>query len=195
VEDITRALMASLGRPDPGRIYNIADGQPAPPQDGLEFAADLISEPRAPRMDFADAELSPMARSFYSETKRIDISRAQDELGWVPLYPNYREGLGEIYRRQNFGPNAFVLAGHILVPESDLMAVQRELPGHRAATLAEDGCLRFDVFPDLQNKNKFHVFEVFKSETAFRLHKKRMQGTAWSQASANVERFYTVRKA
>jgi len=194
VEDIAGALMASIDRPDPGRIYNIADGHPAPPQDVLEFAADLIGETRPDRVDLQTAELSPMARSFYKETKRIDISRARQELGWEPQYPTYRDGLCEIYR-QRFGPSAFVLAGHILVPDADLEAVRRELPEHREATQAEEGCLRFNVFQDLKNKNKFHVFEVFNSEEAFRVHKKRMKGTDWDKAAANVERFYTVRKA
>jgi len=195
VADIASALMASLDNPDPGRIYNIADGHPEPPQNVLEFAADLIGEPRAPKVHLETAELSPMARSFYAETKRIAITRAQEELGWSPNYPNYREGLTEIYRQHNFDEDAFVIAGHILVPDADLEDVRRELPNHKAATLKEDGCLRFDVFQDLQNKHKFHVFEVFKSEDAFRVHKARMKGTDWAKASANVERFYTVRKA
>ena len=195
VGDIISALLASMDRSNPLQIYNIADGNPAPPQDVLEFAADLISEPRAQRVELATADISPMARSFYAETKRIDIGRAKRELDWTPEFPTYRDGLAEIYRLENFGPEVFLLAGHILIPDADLEAVRRELPGHRDATLAEDGCLRFDVFQDLGNKNKFHVFEVFKSEAAFRLHKKRMEGTDWVKASANVERFYTVRKA
>ena len=194
VSDIARAICASMERCNPGRIYNIADGHPAPPQDVLEFAADLIGETRPDRVDIATADISLMARSFYSETKRIDISRAQRELGWTPQFPTYRDGLCEIYR-QTFGPQTFVLAGHILVPDADLDAVRRELPGHREATLAEEGCLRFSVFQDLKDKNKFHVFEAFKSEEAFRIHKKRMQSTDWVKASANVERFYTVSKA
>lgn len=193
VEDIASALIASLDRPDPGRIYNIADGHPAPPQDVLEFAADLIGETRAPRVDLATADISEMARSFYTETKRIDINRAREELDWSPKYQNYRDGLCEIYRLK-FGPETFVLAGYVLFPDADLEAVRRELPGHRTATLAEEGCLRFDVFQDLKNKNKFHVFEVFKSETAFQIHKQRMQNTDWVRASANVERYYTVGK-
>lgn len=194
VEDIASALMSSLERPDPGRVYNIADGSPAPPQDVLEFAADLIGETRPERVDLETAEISAMARSFYAETKRIDISRARRELDWAPRYPTYRDGLCEIYRQQ-FGPETFVLAGHIRVPDADLDAVRRELPEHRKATLAEEGCLRFSVFQDLKDKNKFHVFEVFKSEAAFRVHKQRMQGTEWVKAAANVERFYTVSKA
>ena len=194
VEDIAKALLASLAQPDPGRVYNIADGNPAPPQDVLDFAADLIGEPRPPHVDLATAEISDMARSFYAETKRVDISRARRELNWTPALPTYRDGLCEIYR-QEFGPDTFVLAGHIRVPDSDLEAVRRELPNHREASLAEDGCLRFSVFQDLKDKNKFHVFEVFKSEAAFRIHKKRMESTDWVKAAANVERFYTVSKS
>lgn len=193
VDDIAAAMFASLDRPDPGRIYNLADGHPAPPQDVLEFAADLIGTTRPDRIPFETAEISPMARSFYRETKRIDSSRAQRELGWAPQFSNYRDGLCDIYRRR-FGPETFVLAGHILVPDADLEAVRRELPGHRVSTQAEEGCLRFSVFQDMKNKNKFHVFEAFTSEEAFRVHKKRMQGTNWVKASANVERFYTVSK-
>ena len=195
VHDIAAAVMVSIKTPDTGQVYNIADGNPAPPQDVLDFAADLIGEPRPPHIDFATAELSPMARSFYLETKRIDSSRAKRDLGWAPLHSNYREGLCDIYRKANFGPQAFRLAGHVMVPEADLEAVRRELPGHKKATLEEPGCLRFDVFQDIKDKYKFHVFEVFKSEEAFRVHKARMQGTDWIKASANVERFYTVSKA
>ena len=194
VEDIASALLASMEAPNPCQVYNIADGRPAPPEQVLEFAADLIGEPRAPQVDLASADLSPMARSFYAETKRIDISRARSELGWQPKYATYKDGLCEIYRN-SFGPETFVLAGHIMVPEADLPAIRRELPAHRDATLAEPGCLRFDVYPDVTDKLKYYVFEAFKSEQAFRDHKKRMAGTDWSKASARVERFYTVGKS
>lgn len=195
VEDISSALMASMDRPNPCQVYNIADGSPAAPQDVLDFAADLIQSTRPPKQDWETAEISPMARSFYMETKRIDISRAQNELGWAPRFKTYRDGLAHIYRHQYFDGDAFLLAGHIIVPDADLEAIYRELPNHKDATLVEPGCLRFDVFPDLKAPNKFHVFEVFKSEQAFRLHKNRMKGTDWVKASANVERFYTVSKA
>jgi len=195
VEDIASVVMASIERPNPVQIYNVADGNPAPPQNVLEFAADLIKETRPDNVNFETAELSDMARSFYTETKRIDNSRAQNELGWMPRFATYRDGLCNIYRSENFDKNSFLLAGHIIVPDEDLEAVRRELPSHKAATEAEPGCLRFDVFQDLENKHKFHVFEVFKSEQAFRDHKARMQGTDWVKASANVERSYTVLKA
>ncbi|NNE58414.1 MAG: NAD(P)-binding domain-containing protein [Hellea sp.] len=195
VEDIATALTASIDRPDPVQVYNIADGNPAPPQDVLEFAADLIGEARPKRVDYKTANLSAMARSFYSETKRIDISRARSELGWTPQYPTYRDGLCDIYRRETYGPKSFLLAGHIIVPDEDLEDIRRLLSEHKKATLAEPGCLRFDVFQDLGDKHKFHVFEAFKSEKAFQDHKARTAGTDWVKVSANIERFYTVSKA
>ncbi len=194
VEDIAAAVMLSIKNPNPTQIYNLADGHPASPQDALDFAADLIGEARPDHVNFETAELSPMARSFYTETKRIDNSRARYELGWLPKYPDYRSGLCAIYKNAQFGSGTFMLAGHVIVPEADLEDVRRELPVHKAATLAEDGCLRFDVFQDLKNKYKFHVFEVFKSEADFQKHKNRMAGTDWAKATQNLERVYTVSK-
>ena len=93
VEDVARAVLASIDKPNPVRIYNIADNHPAPPQDVLDFAAELISAPLPKRIDHESAELSDMARSFYVETKRISNARAREELGWVPLYESYKQGL------------------------------------------------------------------------------------------------------
>ena len=97
VADIASAVMASIDRPNPMRVYNIADGHPAPPQDVLDYAADLIGAPRAPRVDHDDAKLSDMARSFYRETKRVDSGRARTELEWAPKYQTYKEGLRHIH--------------------------------------------------------------------------------------------------
>ncbi|MGB0906186.1 MAG: SDR family oxidoreductase [Maricaulaceae bacterium] len=96
VEDIISALYASMERPNPAQVYNIADGHPAPPQDVLRFAATLIGAPMPQEVDFSDAELSDMARSFYTETKRIDITRTRSELEWEPRYEDYKSGLKAI---------------------------------------------------------------------------------------------------
>lgn len=93
VEDIVSAIMASIGRPNPQRIYNLADGNPAPPQDVLDFAARLLGEKKPPRVELEDESVSKMARTFYSETKRVDNSRAKRELGWAPKYESYEQGL------------------------------------------------------------------------------------------------------
>jgi nucleoside-diphosphate-sugar epimerase len=93
VEDIAQALIASMDAPNPGAIYNIADDEPAPPQDVLAYAADILEVPRPPEVAFDAADLSPMARSFYAESKRVDNSRMRTELGVHLRYPTYREGL------------------------------------------------------------------------------------------------------
>ena len=82
-----------MARPDPGRIYNVADDEPAPPQDVVAFAAELLGRPAPPEIAFEDADLSPMARSFYSESKRVSNARLKRELGYTFRYPTYREGL------------------------------------------------------------------------------------------------------
>ena len=93
VADVAQALRASIARPAPGRVYNLADDEPAPPQDVIAFAAGLLDLPAPPEVDFAAADLSPMARSFYAESKRVSNARLRDELGVRLLYPDYRAGL------------------------------------------------------------------------------------------------------
>lgn len=93
VEDIAQVLAASLGAPDPGAIYNVCDDDPAPPQDVLSHAADLLGVTRPESVAFEDAQMSPMARSFYAESKRVRNDRIKNDLGVDLRYPNYRDGL------------------------------------------------------------------------------------------------------
>jgi nucleoside-diphosphate-sugar epimerase len=95
VEDIGRALAASVARPTPGRAWNLADDEPAPPQDVIAFGADLLGLPVPPDEPFEGADLSPMARSFYGESKRVSNRRMRVELV-APFYPDYRTGLRSI---------------------------------------------------------------------------------------------------
>jgi len=96
VADIAQVLAASIARPDPGRIYNVCDDDPAPPQDVIAHAAQLLGLPVPPEEPFETADLSPMARSFYAESKRVRNDRIKDELGVRLLFPTYREGLAAI---------------------------------------------------------------------------------------------------
>jgi len=98
VQDIATAVMASLEAPTPLTLYNLADGHPAPPQDVLDFAADLIGVPQPPRLPHETADMSDMARSFYAETKRVSNARAKKDLGWSPRYNHYRDGLMSILK-------------------------------------------------------------------------------------------------
>ncbi len=93
VEDIAQVLAASMRAPDPGAIYNLCDDDPAPPQDVIGFAAELLGLPLPEAVNFEDAEMSQMARSFYAESKRVRNDRIKDDLGITLRYPSYREGL------------------------------------------------------------------------------------------------------
>jgi len=93
VDDIAQVLAASIKRPNPGGIYNICDDDPAPPQDVIAFAAELLDVPVPPAISIEDAELSKMARSFYAESKRVKNDRIKHELGVELKYPDYRVGL------------------------------------------------------------------------------------------------------
>lgn len=92
-DDIAAALLASIDRPAPGAIYNLSDDLPAPPQDVIAHAADLLGVAAPPEVRFEDAEMSPMARSFYAESRRVSNRRLREELGVRLAYPTYREGL------------------------------------------------------------------------------------------------------
>lgn len=93
VEDIAQVLAASIGAPDPGATYNVCDDDPAPPQDVISHAADLLGVARPEPVAFEDAEMSPMARSFYAESKRVRNDRIKNDLGVDLRYPSYRDGL------------------------------------------------------------------------------------------------------
>ena len=93
VEDIATVLEASIARPDPGRIYNVCDDEPAPPQDVVAHAAELLGVEPPAEQDYATAELSPMARTFYKDNRRVRNARIKLELGVRLAFPTYREGL------------------------------------------------------------------------------------------------------
>jgi nucleoside-diphosphate-sugar epimerase len=93
VEDIAAVVEASLARPRAGAIYNVTDDEPAPPQDVIAFAARLCGVEPPPEIPFATAELSPMARSFFSESRRVRNALIRRELGVNLRYPTYRDGL------------------------------------------------------------------------------------------------------
>ncbi|MFX0545443.1 SDR family oxidoreductase [Roseovarius sp. S1116L3] len=93
VEDIAQIVAASMHAPDPGAIYNLCDDDPAPPQDVIGYAAELLGLPLPEAVPFEEAEMSDMARSFYAESKRVRNDRIKEDLGITLRYPTYREGL------------------------------------------------------------------------------------------------------
>jgi nucleoside-diphosphate-sugar epimerase len=96
VDDIVQVLRASMARPNPGAAYNVADDEPAPPQDVVAFACALLGALPPPEVPFDRADLSPMARSFYGDSRRICNARIKEELGVSLRYPSYRDGLRAI---------------------------------------------------------------------------------------------------
>jgi nucleoside-diphosphate-sugar epimerase len=95
IAEVARLLLAAEGR---GGVWNLADEEPAPPQDVIAFAAGLLGLEPPPEEPFAGAAMSEMSRSFYEDNRRIRIDKLQRELGFRPLYPTYREGLRALAR-------------------------------------------------------------------------------------------------
>ncbi|MGL4280377.1 MAG: SDR family oxidoreductase [Albidovulum sp.] len=93
VDDIATVLLASIARPDAGAIYNVADDDPSPPEDVLAEAARLLGLPLPPEVGYDEAEMTPLARSFYAESKRVRNDRIKTELGVTLAYPDYHAGL------------------------------------------------------------------------------------------------------
>lgn len=93
VEDICRALEASIAAPRPGAVYNLADDLPMEPEAVVAYAAELLDMTPPPLVPFEEAGLSPMAESFYLDCRRVSNRRMREELGVTLAYPTYREGL------------------------------------------------------------------------------------------------------
>ena len=85
-----------------GGIFNITDDEPAPPQDVVSFAHQLQGSPPPPEQDFDTAELSPMARSFYGENKRVSNARSKRVLGLEYAYPDYRSALTRMWNENDW---------------------------------------------------------------------------------------------
>lgn len=98
VDDIAQVVQASIAQPQAGAIFNVTDDDPAPPQDVILHACQLLGVEPPPEIpwDQARTTLSPMALSFYADSKRVRNDRIKTELGVKLLYPSYREGLASI---------------------------------------------------------------------------------------------------
>jgi nucleoside-diphosphate-sugar epimerase len=97
VDDIGR-ITALAAKARLGGTFNLADDEPAPPQDLVEYAARLMGVPVPPGIPFETAQMTEMARSFYSDNKRVSSKAIKAALGTELTYPNYRVGLDAIFR-------------------------------------------------------------------------------------------------
>lgn len=93
VDDIAKVLAAAIDTPTNHSIYNVSDDEPAPPQDVVAYAAELLGLPAPPEIPFEAAGLTGMSASFWAESKRVSNVRIKAALGVELIYPTYREGL------------------------------------------------------------------------------------------------------
>lgn len=100
VEDIAQVLAASITAPAAGAVYNVCDDMPAPPQDVIAYAAELLGVPVPPAVKIEQANLGPMAKSFYAESKRVRNDRIKNDLGVKLRYPDYHSGLEAILKAE-----------------------------------------------------------------------------------------------
>ena len=106
VDDIATVLLAGLAHRERA-IFDVSDDEPTPPQDVVTFAAALLGIDPPPEEPFDTADLSPMARSFYGENKRVRNRLMREVLGIGLAYPTFREGLRALAEaeRDAGGPN------------------------------------------------------------------------------------------
>lgn len=97
VEDIAATVAAAFRRRAAG-IFNLADDEPGPGPEPIEYAARLMGVAPPPEVAFEDAGLSPMARSFYDGNRRVVNRKIKQELGLALRYPTFREGLDSMWR-------------------------------------------------------------------------------------------------
>jgi nucleoside-diphosphate-sugar epimerase len=101
VDDIAQAIDAALVRKASG-VFNVADDEPTSPSDPLAFAAQLLGVAAPPEMPYeqAEAAMSPLAKSFWQECRRVNNDKLKRELGVTLRYPTYREGLRALFEQE-----------------------------------------------------------------------------------------------
>ncbi|WP_128891558.1 SDR family NAD(P)-dependent oxidoreductase [Erythrobacter sp. HKB08] len=97
VDDIVSGVLAALEAP--AGAYNLGDDLPASSNAVTEEACRLLGVEPPPLQTMEEADLSPMARGFYAENRRVANGKAKRVLGWQPEYPTYREGLRALMAR------------------------------------------------------------------------------------------------
>jgi len=100
VDDIIQGLIASMNHPDhSGDIYNFADDNPAPSHELIKHACELMGKTPPPLLEYnSDLDMSPMARSFYKDNKRVSNKKMKDKLGVTLKHSDYKSGLDAIFK-------------------------------------------------------------------------------------------------
>lgn len=100
-DDIANAFALATSMRSDG-IFNISDDQPAPPQDVVSLAHEIYGSSAPPEIDFQTADISPMARSFYGENKRVSNAKSKAVLGMKYEWPNYRTALKTMWKSESW---------------------------------------------------------------------------------------------
>ncbi|MFM8940388.1 MAG: hypothetical protein ACKOEY_10410, partial [Phenylobacterium sp.] len=93
VDDLADGLAAALARPERTGVFNLCDAEPAPAAVVTLEACRLLGAEPTPETPLDLDALTPAARRFWAESKRVSNARAKAALGWRPAHPSYREGL------------------------------------------------------------------------------------------------------
>lgn len=93
VEDIARIIYQSMINPLPGQIYNLCDDEAAASHEVIDYACEILGVDPLPLIPYAEADMSPMARSFYSDNKRVKNDKVKKDLNLQLLYPDFKSGL------------------------------------------------------------------------------------------------------
>ncbi len=101
VSDIAQTLIASMHKPNPGSIYNLADDAPSPSHEVISFACNLLALDVPPLIPFDRADMPPIVRSFYKDNKRIRNDKIKNQLGVRLIHPDYRSGLQACLEAEN----------------------------------------------------------------------------------------------
>ncbi len=93
IDDIVQVLIASMENPKPGSIYNLCDDEAAPSHEVIAYACKLLGRTPPPLIPYEEADLAPIACSFYADNKRVENTKIKEDLGISLKYPNHRLGL------------------------------------------------------------------------------------------------------
>lgn len=100
VEDIAQTVWRAMTTDLESQTFNLADDYPCPPQDVISEAAALMDIEPPAEIAFEDADLSPMAKSFYMESKLVRNDRIKSRLGIALRYPSFRDALPELIKTE-----------------------------------------------------------------------------------------------
>jgi len=93
VDDIVQVIKASIAQPCPGAVYNLADDEPVPSHEVIAYACELLGKEIPPLIPFDQADMAPIARSFYLDNKRVRNDKIKTDLGVNLKYPSYKTGI------------------------------------------------------------------------------------------------------